>query len=167
MKKVLTMMMMAVVCLIMTSCKTDADYKSVADKISAGESLTESDYSVMIDYCADYAEKAQPYFDVINSGADPSSKEYADATNALADMSANAVYLDTFRNAIFSATADQLGESNVKKLDSLSKYEAMPIGDVSDSAMLNPDVVGDIEDMPATDTGNVIANGDGEVVVAK
>lgn len=167
MKKVITMVMMAVVCLIMTSCKTDADYKSIADKISAGEALTESDYSMIIDYCADYAEKAQPYFDTLNSGANTDSKAYIDATNALADMNAKAVYLDTFRNALYSATAEQLGESNVKKMDSLSKFEAMPIGDVSDSAMLNPDVVGDIEDMPATDTGNVIANGDGEVVVAK
>ena len=167
MKKIMTFMMMAVVCLIMASCGSKTDPKAVADKIAAGEALTEADYTTMIDYCANYAEKAQPYFDVLNSGAATDSKEYADATNQLATMASEAVYLDIFRSAITAADAAQLGENNVKRVDELSKYEAFPIADVSDSGMLNPDVVGDIVDMPSNDSSNVIATGDGEVVEAQ
>ncbi|MBD5328287.1 MAG: hypothetical protein HDS03_00100 [Bacteroides sp.] len=169
MKKIMTMMMMAVVCLIMASCSgnSNSDPKAVADKIAAGETLTEADYTTMIDYCANYAEKAQPYFNTINSGAATDSKEYTDAVNELATMSSEAVYLDAFRKAITDADAAQLGEKNVRKVDELAKYEAFPIADVSDSAMMNPDVVGDIVDMPSNDSNGVIASGDGEVVVAK
>lgn len=158
-------MMMAVMCLIMASCGSKNDAKAVADKIAAGEPLTEADYSTMIDYCADYAQKAQQYFNVLNSGADTSSKEYADATNELATMATDAVYLDAFRNTLFAANAEQLGEKNVKKMEEFSSLEAFPISDISNTGMMNPNVVGDIEEMPASDTSNVIATGDGEVVL--
>ncbi|MDE6716770.1 MAG: hypothetical protein K2J70_01125, partial [Muribaculaceae bacterium] len=91
----------------------------------------------------------------------------ADATKSLANMITKAVYLDTFRNAIENATPEQLGKKNVEKVKDFSKLEAFPLPAVSDSILLNPDVVGDIEDMPATDSNGVIANGDGEVVLAK
>ncbi|MDE6408983.1 MAG: hypothetical protein K2K81_01880 [Muribaculaceae bacterium] len=165
MKKLMTFMMMAVMCLIMASCGSKNDPKAVADKIAAGEPLTEADYSAMIDYCADYAQKAQPYFNILNSGVDTTSKEYADATNELATMATDAVYLDAFRNALFSANAQQLGEKNVKKMEEFSSLEAFPISDISNTGMMNPNVVGDIEEMPASDTSNVIATGDGEVVL--
>lgn len=157
---------MAFVCIILASCSGKEDYKTVAEKIASGATLDQKDYSTMIDYCADYAEKAQPYFDIINSN-DETNKEYIDASGSLAEMASKAIYLDTFRQALFAANADELGEANVKRMDELSKYEAFPIADVSNQGMLNPDVVGDIEDMPATDTGNVIATGDGEVVTTK
>lgn len=165
MKKVMTIMMMAFVCLIMASCGSKSDPKAVSDKVLAGEQLTQADYATMIDYCSDYARKAQPYFDIINSGADTSSKEYTDAANELATMATNAVYLDTFRNALFKATAKELGEENVKKMDEFSKLEAFPISNITDTGMMNPDVVGDIEDMPSNDSSDVIATGDGEVVL--
>ncbi len=164
MKKVMTIMMMAVVCLIMASCGSKADPKAVADKIAAGETLTQADYTTMIDYCENYAEKAQPYFNTINNASDPNSKEVADAYSELATMKSDAVYLDTFRNALFAANAEQLGEANVKRMDKFSSLEAFPIANISDSAMLNPDVVGDIVDMPDSTNTNVIATGDGEVV---
>lgn len=168
MKKLLTFMMIAFVSIIMVSCGSSSTYpKEIAAKIAAGETLTEADYSAMIDYCSDYAKKAQPYFNIINSGASTDSKEYVDATNELASMMSNAVYLDTFRKALTDADPAQLGESNVKKLAEFSNLEAMPIGDISDSTMLNPDVVGDIEDMPSSDSSGVIATGDGEVVLSK
>ena len=47
----------------------------------------------------------------------------------------------------------------------MSKYEGFPLPEVSDSSMLNPDIVGDIVDMPA-DSSVVIADGDGELVKA-
>lgn len=165
MKKVMTFMMMAVVCLIMASCGSKNDAKSVADKIASGEALTEADYSTMIDYCSNYAEKAQPYFNIINSAADPASKEVADATNELANMATEAVYLDTFRTALEKADPKQLGEENLKKMEKFSSLEAFPIGDIPNVDMMNPDVVGDIVDMPSSDSSNVIATGDGEVVV--
>lgn len=165
MKKVMTFMMMAVVCLIMASCSSKPDPKDVADKIAAGQTLTEADYSTIIDYCGSFAEKAQPYYNVVNSDTDTSSKEYIDAVNELASMWSNAVYLPTFSTVLRNADAKELGEKNVAKADELSKFLAFPIPNIPDSPMMNPDVVGDIVDMPSSDTSNVIATGDGEVVI--
>ena len=168
MKKLLTFMMVAFVSLIMVSCGSKtSDPKEVAAKIAAGQTLTEADYTAMIDYCSDYAKKAQPYFNVINGGAATDSKEYADATNELANMMSSAVYLDTFRKALTDADASQLGESNVKRMGEFSGLEAFPIADISDTTMMNPDVIGDIEDMPSSDSAGVIASGDGELVLSK
>ena len=167
MKKLMTIMM-ALVCVLMVSCGNKAnDPKEIADKITAGQTLSEADYSAMIAYCSDYATKAQPYFNVINSDVSTDSKEYVEALNSLADMKAKAVYLDTFREALEKADAEQLGKENVEKIAEFAKYEAFPISNISDSVMLNPAVIGDIEDMPNSDTSNVIATGDGEVVLAK
>ncbi|MDE7413115.1 MAG: hypothetical protein K2N05_04905 [Muribaculaceae bacterium] len=168
MKKLMTILT-AFLCVILSSCggSKAVDPKDVAEKLSAGEPLTEQDYTAMIDYCADYAQKAQPFFDVLNSGVDTTSKEYADATNSLADMESKAVYLDAFRNAIRNATPEQLGEENVRLIEKSSKLEAFPLPGVPDSTLMNPDVVGDIVDMPSSDSSGVIADGDGEVVLAK
>lgn len=167
MKKIMTILTVFLSVILASCSGNGVDPKTVAEKISAGEPLTEADYSVMIDYCADYAQKAQPYFDITNSGVSTTSKEYASASESLADMMSKAVYLDTFRTAIENASPEALGKENVKKIEGFSKLEAFPLPALSDSVMLNPDVVGDIEEMPTTDTTGVIANGDGEVVLAK
>lgn len=162
MKKI-AFMLMAVVCMIAVSCGKSVDPAAVADRIQSGETLTQEDYTAMIDYCADYAKKAQKYYDIINA-PQTDSLAAADATSQLATLAQKNIYLDTFRTALENADASQLGEANVKKVNELYKYEAFPIPDISDSAMLNPAVVGDIEEMPANDTGAVIATGDGEAV---
>lgn len=165
MKKIMTMMAVAL-CFIMASCAGSAtDPSAVASKIEKGQSLTEADYSSMIDYCADYAEKAQKYYDIINAEPNDSTEAAINATNELANLYSSAKYLDVFRKAIFAADSKELGEKNEEKVNEYAKYEAFPIPGVADSTMLNPDVIGDIVDMPA-DSSAVVAEGDGELVKA-
>lgn len=166
MKKLMTLMV-ALLCVMVASCGGNGvDPTVVAQKIEKGQSLTQADYASMINYCGDYAQKAQKYFDIINAEPNDSTSEAIKASDELAGMYADAKYLDIFRKALTDADEAQLGEANTKKIAEYSKYEAFPIADVSDSTMLNPDIVGDIEDMPAKDTAGVIATGDGEVVEA-
>ncbi|MBD5237878.1 MAG: hypothetical protein HDS62_10235 [Bacteroidales bacterium] len=167
MKKIMTIMMVAILGIVMASCTgKSASAEDVAAKVTSGQTLSEADYTVMIDYCIDYAKKAQPYFNVLNSGDATDSKAYTNAVNELANMASSAVYLDTFRKALDNADAAQLGEKNVQRLAEFANLEAMPIADISDSSMLNPDVVGDVVDMPSSDSSKVIATGAGEVVKA-
>lgn len=164
MKKLITLAM-ALICIVLASCGgKEVDPKVVAEKIAAGQTLSPEDYSAMIDYCGDYARKAQKYFDIINAEPNDSTKEAIEASDELASMYADAKYLDVFRKALTDADEKQLGKANAEKIAVYSKYEAFPIADISDSTMLNPEIVGDIEEMPATDSSGVISVGAGEVV---
>lgn len=159
--------MVTLLCVMMASCGgKGVDPQVVAQKIENGETLTHEDYASMIDYCGDYAVKAQKYFDIINAEPNDSTSEAIKASDELAGMYADAKYLDMFRTALTDADEQRLGAANSKKIAEYAKYEAFPIADISDTTMLNPDIVGDIEQMPAEDTAGVIATGDGEVVEA-
>lgn len=164
MKKILTIAA-ACFCLLLAACGSkNVDPAVVAQKIERGETLTDADYKSMIDYCGDYAREAQKYYDIINAEANDSTAEAIKASDELAALYAKTPYLDTFRNAISKATEADMGKENALRAEKLSEFEAFPIDDVSDSALLNPDVVGDVVDMPATDSTGVIASGAGEAV---
>ncbi len=136
----------------------------VAKKIDNKEVLTQEDYTAILDYCADYSKKAQVYFDQINNQPNDSTAEYIRATDEMASLYADYQYLDMFRTVIYNIPMSSLDEKNKAKVDEFAKYQAFPLPDGAGAAMVNPDVVGDIVDMPASDTGNVIATGDGEAV---
>lgn len=165
MKKLLTLVA-AMFCLILVSCggNKPVDVASVAAKIAGGQSLTEADYTAMIDYCGDFAKKAQSYYDVINAAPNDSTAEAIKATGELADLMSGATYLEPFRKALFSADAKELGEENVRKMEELTKYEAFPIADIGDSTLMNPEQVGEIVETPQSDTTGIIAAGDGVAV---
>ena len=57
--------------------------KDVAEKIESHDVLAEADYTTMIDYCGEYAKKAQKYFDIINSQSDSLSAESVQATSEI------------------------------------------------------------------------------------
>ncbi len=137
--------------------------KDVAAKIDSHEVLTEADYTAMIDYCGEYAKKAQKYFDIINSQADSSSAESVKATSDLAALYGEYTYLDLFRETLDNTGESALGPKNVKKVEELARYEAFPLPEGAGASLLDSNVIGDIEDMPA-DSGEVIATGDGEAV---
>lgn len=164
MKKILTVMA-ACFCLLLGACGTkNVDPALIAQKIERGETLTDADYKSMIDYCGDYAQKAQKYYDIINAEANDSTAEAVKASDELAALYARTPYLDTFRNALSNATEADMGAENAKRAEKLSEFEAFPIDDVNDSALLNPEVIGDVVDMPTTDSTGVIAGGAGEAV---
>ncbi len=163
--KTLKAICLSLICLAFTACTGSAPTPAeVAAKIDSHETLSETDYSVMIDYCGEYARNAQQYFDIINEQPSDSTAEYSRAAQDLATMKANSPYIDMFRTAIYAASDSQIGEKNIKKVQDFQKYEAFPLPEGSGPDLTLPDEVGLIEDMPDTDTTAVIATGDGVAV---
>lgn len=144
--------------------KTHPTPAEVAAKIDSRQALSKSDYSVMIDYCGDYAKQAQQYFDLINEQPTDSTKEYVRAVGELASLRAAHPYLDMFQTAIYSASDELIGEENVKKVNEYTKYQAFPLPEGSGPDLAVPGVVGEVVEMPSADTAGVIAAPDGEVV---
>lgn len=138
--------------------------EQVAQKIDNKETLSESDYTSMIDYCGEYAEKAQSLFDVINAQPNDSTEAAVKATSDMAALYAKYPYLDMFRTALANTDVTALGKDNEKKVNEYAKYQAFPLPGGEGADLQNPDVVGMIEQTPATDTTGVIASGDGEAV---
>lgn len=117
MKKI-TLLIVAAVALIVTAC-TGTGAKKVADKIASGEVLTQSDYTILIDYCGDYAKKAQVIQDKIDNleSTDPT---VAALQTELADLNGKFPYTDTFFKTLSSSTPEEVGTENMKKVDELS-----------------------------------------------
>ncbi len=136
----------------------------VAAKIDAHLVLSQNDYSVMIEYCGDYAKQAQQYFDLINEQPSDSTKEYVRAAGELAALRAANPYIDMFQTAIYAANDEQIGKENVEKVNEYAKYQAFPLPEGSGPNLATPSIEGEIMDMPSTDTTGVIAVPDGEAV---
>lgn len=148
--------------LVMSACSNgNLTPAEVAAKIDSHESLTEADYTVMIDYCGEYAKNAQKYFDVINEQPSDSTLAYTEAAQDLASLRAASPYLDVFRTAIYAASDEQIGAKNVEKVNEYQKYQAFPLPEGSGESLNIPDEAGVIEEMPDTDTSGVIAVPDG------
>ncbi len=160
--KTLKTIFMALLCVAFVSCSNSAPTPAeVAAKLDSHAPLTDSDYTVMIDYCGEYARSAQQYFDIINRQPADSTAEYNRAAQDLANLKAASPYLDMFRTAIYAVSESQIGEKNAKKIEEYQKYEAFPLPAGAGPDLTLPDEVGLIEDMPDTDTAGVIATGDG------
>lgn len=152
-------------CLIFAACTNSVPTPGeVAAKLDSRQPLTETDYSVMIDYCGEYARNAQQYFDIINAQPTDSTAEYSRAARDLAGLKARSPYLDMFRTAIYSASDSQIGKKNILKVQEYQQYEAFPLPDGSGPDLTVPGDVGFIEDMPDNDTTDVIATGEGVAV---
>lgn len=150
----------------MSACSgADVTPAEVAAKIDDHQPLTEADYSVMIDYCGDYAKNAQQYYDVINSSENSdTSVEYQDAVQKLVSLKTASPYFDMFSTAIYSASDSQIGEKNVEKVKEYTKYEAFPLPNGSGPSLNIKGDEGVIMDMPSADTSGVIADPDGIAV---
>lgn len=157
------MAIMFVVILASCGSKTPS-VEDVARKIDAQQTLSQADYTTMIDYCGKYAEEAQKYFDQINAQPNDSTSAAIEATNNLADLYARYSYLDQFTTALYATNDSQLSAENVKKLNEYAAYEAFPLPGGEGKALENPDVVGMIEQTPSADSTGVIATGAGEAV---
>ena len=88
---------------------TEAQDQAIADKIENGEDLTSEDYSRMINYVGEFAQKAQPYVVETN----------ANASEDLATLRDEYPYLDTFRECLETTPVDRLSDSN---LEEVGKY---------------------------------------------
>lgn len=164
--KVLKFISMMAVCLIFTACAGAGDADSVAKKIDAGEKLTESDYSTIIDYCGNFAKEAQNLQNRIDGLPDSSNAVTVDETK-LADLKQKFPLLEKFNVALMASTPEEVGADNVKKVNDLAQYIWFSAPEWA-TIQTDPNVDGFIEQTPAAgaDSG-VIAGGDGEVVTEK
>lgn len=159
--KIVKVFALLLICLVAGACSND-EAKKVAAKISDGQQLDQNDYTVMVDYCAKYAEEAQKLQDRINV-LSPTSEEAGKLTDEVAALSGKFPLASGFFDKISNATEQEVGPENVErinKLASLTWFVAPEWADAGD----NSDVVGDIVEMPDSDTAGVIAAGDGEAV---
>lgn len=155
---------MALFCIMFAMCGTkNVSPEDVARKIDANEVLTQDDYKTIITYCGEYAKTAQQYFDIIDAQANDSTAEAVKATSDLAAVYEKYKYIDMFRSALFNADESVLGEANVKEVSKYANFEAFPLPGGAGEKLENPNVVGQIEQMPA-DSSEVISQGDGEAV---
>ena len=109
---------------VMASCGggagTNAQDKSIEEKIENGEDLSADDYSHMINYVGEFAEKAQ---DLVPENGEASEDE-------LAQLREEYPYLDTFRECLKITPIDKLHDYNIKEV---AKYAGLtefsvPIG---------------------------------------
>lgn len=156
--------------LVMAACGAKTpDAAQVASKIDAKETLTQADYKAMLEYCAEYASKAQDYYNVINRAAADTTaaarQEGSDAMGNLANLYGQYNYLDMFRTTLESVPFASLDKENRKIALDNASLQGFPLMVGEDGKLLNPEVQGMIEQMPsvaATDSTGVLSNGDGE-----
>lgn len=136
----------------------------VAAKIDNGQELTQADYTAIIDYVGEYATKAQEYSNTLNMQPNDSTAEYIKVSDEWAALYAKYPYLNKFRASLQNADMNQFDEKNQKLINNYANDEAFPLPAGEGVALENPKVQGMIQDMPSSDTTNVISTGDGEAV---
>ena len=123
-----------------------AQDRAIADKIENGEELTSEDYSHIINYVGEFAQKAQPY------AVETSDK----ASEEMANLRSEYAYLATFRSCLETTPVDKLSDDDLKEI---GKYAGLiefsvPIGY---TLTTNPDAAG-IEVAVPDSANGVIAN---------
>lgn len=101
------------------SCSNSEEAGKVADKITRGEVLTQSDFSILIDYCGDFAQKAQTIQDKIDNlpDNDPALKALdSDLTALKSEYPHTGLFFKTLK----ASTPEEVGSENVKKVDGYS-----------------------------------------------
>lgn len=160
--KTLKLFIAAGLLILLGSCSSNNADK-VYEKIGKSEPLTEQDYGVMIDYVADFAQKAQKIQGEINNYAS-NSEEGMKAMTKLQDLVSEYKYYDLFSEKIVSCTQDEIGKENV---DKINKYSELTWFVVPGWAVFetNPNVEGFIEETPTSDSDSeAIATGSGQIV---
>ncbi len=149
-----------------TACNSASEADAVAKKIEQGETLSQSDYTVIIDYLGSFAEKAQPIQDNINNlpAEDPKAQPFVEQFDKL---KSSYPLLAKFTSVLDKASAEEVGQDNVALVDKYAGYEWF----TSPSwATINTDPgIGGIEmQSPSNDTNGVLAGAvDEEKVVMK
>lgn len=152
--KVFRYLMLALAVLVLAGCSNGKEAEKVAQKIQSGETLTQGDYTCMIEYYGDYATKAQTYQDVIDDN-DPTSELAQSAAQKLSELTTEYQYVPIFKSKLDAATPEEVGPENVKLVDS---YASLIWFSAPSWATINavPGQAGVVMETPA-DSGAVIA----------
>ena len=101
--------------------------QDVANKIQNNEALTDDDYTRMIEYVGDYAQKAEQY--VVNDNSEQLQGE-------LQQLNKEYPLVDTFRNCIKNTPLDKFNSDNMALLQ---KYGGLTEFDVPEGMTLQTD----------------------------
>lgn len=101
------------------SCQesTEKQENTIVNKIEAGEALTQDDYSVMIDYVGEYAEKAQKYVDM-----EINDENLAQAATELNNLNKEYPDLIVYRNYLRLTPSSALSADNLEKVGKYAGY---------------------------------------------
>lgn len=162
--KTIRILLIAIVAgLMVVACSNREEAVKVAEKIQKGETLTQGDYTCMIEYLGKFAEAAQPIQDNINNlpYGDSNAAEYQ---KQLDDLKAKNEYLTLFNNELAKTPQATLGAENVQLVDKYAGYEWFTAPDWA-NIETNPEAAGIEVQTPATDTTGVVAGAVDEVKV--
>lgn len=161
--KILIALVAVVGMTMLYSCGNKEEAAKVAEKIEAGQQLSSGDYTVIIDYLGNFAEKAQPVQDEINnlSATDPKT---AELQTQLDGIRKKFNYLDLFNKVIESASQSEIGADNVALVNKYAGYEWF---NAPGWATINSDPeVGGLElETPDSDSTGVVAGAVDELQV--
>ena len=114
MKKILFSLMALIVAVAVTSCTGTVDEAGkVAEKMKTGQQLDPADYSTMIKYVGEYAEKMQPYVVEGTEGQYDAEK---------AKLAEEYPYVAEFRDCIAHTSLDQLSEEDMQLVNKYAGY---------------------------------------------
>lgn len=154
MKKILFSLMALIAAITVTSCGDNQNADQVAEKIQKGEQLTQDDYTTMIKYVGEYAEKMQPY--VVNG----TGNEYE---TEMANLKAEYPYAVEFRDCLSKTPDAQMDEDNQKLIEQYAGYVEFTAPEGT-TIQTDPEAAGLEEAAPATEDG-VVAGSVDEVKV--
>ena len=163
MKVIRIMLVMIVAGFLAVACSNKEESAKVADKIEKGETLTQGDYTTIIEYLGKYAEAAQPIQDKINNlpAEDPKVEPLQKELDAL---KSDNKYVAIFTETLGKASQSELGAENVALVDKFSGYEWFTSPDWAEESTL-PGVGGIELESPASDTAGVVAGAVDEIKV--
>lgn len=148
----------------MSACSNQEEAAAVAKKIESGASLDQADYTVMIKYMGDFAEKAQPIQNKINnmSSDNPDASTLVEEIDKLRESNK---YLEMFTNCVSKASQEEVGADNVALINKYAGYEWFTSPDWA-TISADPDVAGMVVETPdaGQDTGVIAGAVDDETV---
>lgn len=158
MKKIGIMCAMALLGAVgMGSCaeSSEKQEQNIAYKIENHESLSAEDYSAMIDYVGEYAEKAQKYVDMQING-----ENLQEAAEGMAKLNEEFPLLTVYRNCIRFTPSSALSAENLEKIGKYAGYIefSAPSGYTMQTA--SPQDAGLIEAAPDSTNGVVAGSVD-------
>lgn len=156
MKKTFRLFLIALAAIFITAACSRADQAAdVAKKIQVGDTLTEAEYTTVIDYLGRFAEKAQPIQDQINNLPYGDAKATA-LQQQLDEMKSKNTYLELFQSTLSRTSQAQLGADNVALVNKYAGYEWFTAPDWA-TITTDPEAAGLEMTTPTSDSTGVVA----------
>ena len=137
------------------SAKADAKDSVLIKKIEAKEALTPEEYSKVIKYVGEYAEKAQKFLDMQN--ADPTS---AEAQTGLDNLKKEYPEYELYKGCIKTVAKDKLSENDLKEIGKYAGLVYFTVPDWYEIQTADNEMAGVVMDAPTTgqtDSTDIVA----------